>query len=227
LSEISQLVKKFKCNCKKSKCLKKYCECYANNEYCKGCDCNGCSNTTGYSIDNKDNTSQTSINENIICNCTKSNCLKNYCDCHKAGVRCKIECRCADCKNLQKSSNPKEFKMFFTRVCIENKHIQISQGKIIINNINPLFHITESAKRPTFILLNRKRKIRLTKNTQRMANKLNNRKIKFTTKIHSTVFNSSTNNNTNKSAFNSNIFKIDNTRKNFEISADNNIIFKE
>lgn len=33
------------CNCKKSKCLKLYCECFANNKFCgPSCACNGCSN---------------------------------------------------------------------------------------------------------------------------------------------------------------------------------------
>ena len=33
------------CNCKKSKCLKLYCECFAANLYCDGCNCTDCSNT--------------------------------------------------------------------------------------------------------------------------------------------------------------------------------------
>ena len=33
------------CNCSKSKCLKLYCECFANNRYCTSeCSCNCCSN---------------------------------------------------------------------------------------------------------------------------------------------------------------------------------------
>lgn len=33
------------CNCKRSKCLKLYCECFANNKFCgANCSCNGCSN---------------------------------------------------------------------------------------------------------------------------------------------------------------------------------------
>eukprot|EP00347_Sterkiella_histriomuscorum_P019716 403340562 len=32
------------CNCKNSKCLKLYCECFASGEYCKNCNCNGCCN---------------------------------------------------------------------------------------------------------------------------------------------------------------------------------------
>lgn len=38
-------VAKKSCNCKKSKCLKLYCECFANNRFCGvDCACNGCSN---------------------------------------------------------------------------------------------------------------------------------------------------------------------------------------
>lgn len=38
--------KKAPCNCKKSKCLKLYCECFASGGYCdESCNCIGCSNT--------------------------------------------------------------------------------------------------------------------------------------------------------------------------------------
>lgn len=36
--------KTHKCNCKKSRCLKLYCECFANGEYCIGCSCQDCAN---------------------------------------------------------------------------------------------------------------------------------------------------------------------------------------
>lgn len=32
------------CTCKKSRCLKLYCECYASKSYCSGCSCVGCCN---------------------------------------------------------------------------------------------------------------------------------------------------------------------------------------
>jgi hypothetical protein len=32
------------CNCKKSKCLKLYCDCFRVQQYCSGCHCNNCSN---------------------------------------------------------------------------------------------------------------------------------------------------------------------------------------
>jgi hypothetical protein len=33
------------------------------------------------------------------CNCFKSNCLKSYCECKKAGRQCGRDCRCKNCKN--------------------------------------------------------------------------------------------------------------------------------
>ena len=32
------------CTCAKSKCLKLYCECFANSEFCNGCNCKDCFN---------------------------------------------------------------------------------------------------------------------------------------------------------------------------------------
>ena len=33
------------------------------------------------------------------CNCKHSHCLKRYCECHAAGARCTIRCRCQYCQN--------------------------------------------------------------------------------------------------------------------------------
>ncbi|XP_050382160.1 CRC domain-containing protein TSO1-like isoform X2 [Argentina anserina] len=44
------------CNCKKSKCLKKYCECYQANVGCSGaCRCDGCQNPCGLKADHEHN----------------------------------------------------------------------------------------------------------------------------------------------------------------------------
>ena len=34
------------------------------------------------------------------CKCQKINCLKRYCDCFKAGLKCGPQCTCVDCHNL-------------------------------------------------------------------------------------------------------------------------------
>ena len=36
--------KKITCNCKKSRCLKLYCECFAAGEVCRDCNCIDCAN---------------------------------------------------------------------------------------------------------------------------------------------------------------------------------------
>lgn len=35
------------------------------------------------------------------CNCKKSNCLKKYCECYQAGLKCSELCKCEDCKNAK------------------------------------------------------------------------------------------------------------------------------
>lgn len=40
--------KKVFCNCKKTKCLKLYCDCFRINQTCDGCNCVGCHNLEEY-----------------------------------------------------------------------------------------------------------------------------------------------------------------------------------
>ena len=37
-------VKRKQCNCRNSRCLKLYCECFASGQYCFACNCQGCHN---------------------------------------------------------------------------------------------------------------------------------------------------------------------------------------
>ena len=39
------VAKRMCCTCKKSQCLKLYCECFASLSYCSGCNCTNCLNT--------------------------------------------------------------------------------------------------------------------------------------------------------------------------------------
>ena len=109
------------CNCIKTKCMKKYCECFANNKFCKNCVCIDCKNKNEEILtDNKENkenkeNNSLSINKDskaIFCTCSKSGCNKKYCDCYKENKRCNIKCRCINCLNAEecneKSSNDNE-----------------------------------------------------------------------------------------------------------------------
>lgn len=115
------------CNCKNSKCLKLYCECFASGRYCDGCNCNNCFNNRQHEdkrqaavesiLDRNPNAFRPKIadgaDEGIVtaparhnkgCNCKKSNCLKKYCECFQAGIVCSENCKCIDCKNFDGST---------------------------------------------------------------------------------------------------------------------------
>lgn len=46
--------KEITCNCKKTCCLKLYCECFAANKDCRNCKCISCDNNSGYYNKNPD-----------------------------------------------------------------------------------------------------------------------------------------------------------------------------
>ena len=94
------------CQCKKSRCLKLYCECFASNQFCTDCGCSNC-----FNIPTKNFRRQSAI-ENILdrnprafeehglrCNCSKTSCLKGYCVCFHEKQACSSECACISCRN--------------------------------------------------------------------------------------------------------------------------------
>ena len=93
------------CNCTKTKCMKKYCECFANKRFCKDCHCQDCMNRLPLYNNSNNNMMYLTDSDLIICTCTKSNCNKKYCECYKAGKKCNEKCRCLNCMNSI-SSNP-------------------------------------------------------------------------------------------------------------------------
>ena len=111
---------KIKCTCSKTGCLKKYCACFANGISCDGCDCKNCENISIKNNIENENISnnkeeklnnyssiriQSPKNQRIICNCTKSYCMKKYCECFKQGYNCNSLCRCVECKNKTNINN--------------------------------------------------------------------------------------------------------------------------
>ena len=131
------------CTCKKTKCIKKYCECFSSGNLCYNCKCENCENKPYY-IENKNNIKKEEENieldedENeekklIICTCSKSGCNKNYCECFKAKVKCNNKCRCIKCSNKQDEKKELEVPKIIMRS--KSSPINISNNNNVVNNV--------------------------------------------------------------------------------------------
>ncbi|GBG24561.1 Ubiquitin-protein ligase, putative [Hondaea fermentalgiana] len=122
------------CSCRKSKCLKLYCDCFAASMMCSGsCTCFECRNSPQFSrerlvaLENilkrkpyafhvqgrTYSTTESARKLEVGCNCRRTLCLKKYCICFSNGDYCKTSCRCLQCGN--KLSNPKAMENFMVK----------------------------------------------------------------------------------------------------------------
>ncbi|KAJ7987015.1 hypothetical protein DPEC_G00334380 [Dallia pectoralis] len=115
------------CNCTKSQCLKLYCDCFANGEFCQNCNCTNCSNNLEHETERakaikacldrnpeafkpkigKGKEGEADRRHSKGCNCKRSGCLKNYCECYEAKIMCSSNCKCVGCKNFEESPERK------------------------------------------------------------------------------------------------------------------------
>lgn len=114
------------CKCKKSKCLKLYCECFAGQSLCSDetCKCLGCSNMyehnenrreaiqtvlqkdafifekrIGSRMERRGRMLLSKLSRQTTCRCKKSRCIMRYCECFFLGAQCNQDCGCTDCRN--------------------------------------------------------------------------------------------------------------------------------
>lgn len=159
------------CCCTKTKCIKKYCECFANNRFCQNCLCLDCRNKDIFMGAGVYNSEKRNKNKEIVvCTCSKSGCNKKYCECYKEGLKCNIKCRCINCLNveepLDKSHNDsnkiisiEETKSESGKKMSKNELdcFNIQRISIYINKSQTLINVEKLAKEE-FSLLCKKRK---------------------------------------------------------------------
>ncbi|KRX07617.1 hypothetical protein PPERSA_11166 [Pseudocohnilembus persalinus] len=126
------------CNCKKSKCLKLYCECFRKGKVCgKNCKCNDCHNMESNQQEREQAIEQLQSKNpeafgnklEIIGVIQQENNdhlgYKKGCNCYNAGVKCSYLCKCEQCLNRkEEEDNKTDFNNMTLEQLNEFKKIQ-------------------------------------------------------------------------------------------------------
>lgn len=103
-------------------------------------------------------------NDEVGCNCYKSNCRKKYCECYKLKKACTSLCRCMECENIfntakkvnSRMKEPSEDSYHIEQISVEIKRSQISIKIIQYPATNPNVTIVEPNRNSKLIQISKK-----------------------------------------------------------------------
>lgn len=149
MKSVTNVVTTFRCTCTNSRCLKLYCACFSSGETCgPHCQCKGC-----YNNDSNTDTRQKMIEETLQknpnafkskykrhmhkdtvlhvrgCNCSKTGCVKEYCECFKIGTGCSRLCRCVNCQNKKIELQSDEVKDYYVKAIRKRRKTKFYEEK--------------------------------------------------------------------------------------------------
>lgn len=134
------------CKCKQSRCLKLYCSCFAEGLRCESCSCVDCHNSEAHSelvhtasefvkiknplaFRSKFVKRKQDLLNTRGCNCSRSMCQKNYCECFQKKVGCSRICRCHNCKNMQLTLDDTEVRQLYQKPIRRRLNLPLRQRK--------------------------------------------------------------------------------------------------
>ena len=152
------------CTCKKSKCLQRYCECFRLNGFCSAdCACTECYNRSEFKeVRDEFYAEQLKRNPHSFaskivnlssaqvyakgCKCKKTECVKNYCECFAAGVKCTNLCKCCECHNFDETVQIKDFEGLHDQSSRKKKKSDKNFQEAFIEKIHFRKFISESSE---------------------------------------------------------------------------------
>lgn len=151
-SETALLAKKdtgSRCTCTNSRCLKLYCACFSSGEMCgPHCQCKSCFNNDANdeirkamveeTLQKNPNAFQSKYKRHVEkgamlhvrgCNCSKTGCVKEYCECFKIGTGCSRLCRCVNCQNKKIDLQKDEVTTYHVKAIRKRRKTRIYEEK--------------------------------------------------------------------------------------------------